>query len=269
MYRLNIVSTNPTGSVQQQQQQQQAGSVQSSTTGQPAQLTLVQQPAVVQQSGGGGGAIQIIGLTSLNALTNATTITGLASSGGSSGGGSGSGSSSGTVVTAQKILKAATVANNNNSISIVKIGDEIMLKAVKVEPVPMVSDTGGGTAVSGAGAGVKGGTISATTSGGVTVTAIPVQQASVAASAPSVTSAAAGTVNGNVIYGGKRRLESNNEEWISSPSPGSVPGSAPPLSPSPGSQSHTYTTTMSNGYSSPMSTGSYDPYSPNGKMGMF
>lgn len=62
-------------------------------------------------------------------------------------------------------------------------------------------------------------------------------------------------------------VSSNNEEWISSPSPGSVPGSAPPLSPSPGSQSHTYTTTMSNGYSSPMSTGSYDPYSPNGKMG--
>ncbi|XP_038109312.1 ecdysone receptor isoform X2 [Culex quinquefasciatus] len=250
MYRLNIVSTNPTGSVQQQQQQQ--GSVQTvqSVTGQPTQLTLVQQPIQHQSTvaGGGAGAIQIIGLTSLNALTNATTITGLAASSGSS---DRTTSNSTAVVTAQKILKAAA-ANNNNSISIVKIGDEIMLKAVKVEPMP-VTDSGGG----GKGAGA----ISATTSGGVTVTAIPVQAAAAAAAAPA-SSGATGTVNGNVIYGGKRRLESNNEEWISSPSPGSVPGSAPPLSPSPGSQSHTYTTTMS-----PMSTGSYDPYSPNGKMG--
>lgn len=60
----------------------------------------------------------------------------------------------------------------------------------------------------------------------------------------------------------------SNEDWLSSPSPGSVPGNALPLSPSPGSQSHTYAT-MSNGYSSPMSTGSYDPYSPNGKLGEY
>ncbi|KAJ6650110.1 Ecdysone receptor [Pseudolycoriella hygida] len=58
-----------------------------------------------------------------------------------------------------------------------------------------------------------------------------------------------------------------NDDWLSSPSPGSVPSTAPPLSPSPGSQSHNYNTTMSNGYSSPMSNGSYDPYSPNGKIG--
>lgn len=58
----------------------------------------------------------------------------------------------------------------------------------------------------------------------------------------------------------------SNDDWLSSPSPGSVPSSAPPLSPSPGSQSHNYNT-MSNGYSSPMSNGSYDPYSPNGKIG--
>lgn len=197
MYRLNIVSTNPTGSVQQQQQQQ--GSVQTvqSVTGQPTQLTLVQQPIQHQHqstvAGGGAGAIQIIGLTSLNALTNATTITGLAASSGSS---DRTTSNSTAVVTAQKILKAAA-ANNNNSISIVKIGDEIMLKAVKVEPMP-VTDSGGG--------GKGGGAISATTSGGVTVTAIPVQAAAAAAAAPA-SSGATGTVNGNVIYGGKRRLE--------------------------------------------------------------
>uniref|UniRef100_A0A1B0DNH5 Uncharacterized protein n=1 Tax=Phlebotomus papatasi TaxID=29031 RepID=A0A1B0DNH5_PHLPP len=55
------------------------------------------------------------------------------------------------------------------------------------------------------------------------------------------------------------------DDWLSSPSPGSVPSSAPPLSPSPGSQSHNYNN-ISNGYPSPMSTGSYDPYSPNGKI---
>ncbi|EDW49566.1 GM16479 [Drosophila sechellia] len=53
------------------------------------------------------------------------------------------------------------------------------------------------------------------------------------------------------------------EDWMSTPSPGSVPSSAPPLSPSPGSQNHSYN--MSNGYASPMSAGSYDPYSPTGK----
>ena len=61
----------------------------------------------------------------------------------------------------------------------------------------------------------------------------------------------------------------SNDDWISSPSPGSVPSSAPPLSPSPGSQNHNYNTTLSNGYSSPMSNGSYDPYSPNGKIGEY
>lgn len=59
----------------------------------------------------------------------------------------------------------------------------------------------------------------------------------------------------------------SNEEWISTSSPGSVPSSAPPLSPSPGSQNHSYSANMSNGYASPMSAGSYDPYSPNGKPG--
>jgi hypothetical protein len=75
------------------------------------------------------------------------------------------------------------------------------------------------------------------------------------------------TPNGHVIYAGKRPRIEGNEDWLSSPSPGSVPGAGLPLSPSPGSQSYTHATTMSNGYSSPMSTGSYDPYSPNGKLG--
>ncbi|EAT37274.1 AAEL010719-PA [Aedes aegypti] len=255
MYRLNIVSTNPSGSVQQQQQAQ--GQQVISSVVRPQQQQPPPQLALVQTGGSGGTTTTIIGLTSLNAL-NATTITGLvAGAAGSStsaiaaAGASNSGSGPSTATT-KHILKAATT---NNNISIVKIVDDIMLKAVKVEPLPM--DTGGG------GGGVSMIPSSATTSGGVTVTAIP---ASVAPMPP----VAAGTnvsSNGSVtVYAsGKRRLESN-EEWISSPSPGSVPGSAPPLSPSPGSQSHTYTTTMSNGYSSPMSTGSYDPYSPNGKM---
>lgn len=56
------------------------------------------------------------------------------------------------------------------------------------------------------------------------------------------------------------------DDFFSSPSPGTVSVSAPPLTPSPGPPSHTYTV-ISNGYSSPMSSGSYDPYSPNGKIG--
>lgn len=159
MYRVNIVSTNPTGSVQQQQQQQQHQQ-QSSSSQQPPHLALVQ-----QQSTGGIQTITattatIIGLTSLDAL-NATTITGLAAAAAAAGGGSSTsaiaGSNSATAkntvaTTATKhILKAAA---NNNNISIVKIGDEIMLKAVKVEPIP--ADSGGSA-----------------TSSGVTVTAIP------------------------------------------------------------------------------------------------
>lgn len=56
------------------------------------------------------------------------------------------------------------------------------------------------------------------------------------------------------------------DDWLSSPSPGNVSVNGPPLTPSPGPQSYTV---ISNGYSSPMSSGSYDPYSPNGKIGEF
>lgn len=57
-----------------------------------------------------------------------------------------------------------------------------------------------------------------------------------------------------------------SDEWLGSPSPGSISVSAPPLTPSPGPPSHSYTV-ITNGYPSPMSSGSYDPYSPNGKIG--
>uniref|UniRef100_A0A1B6EKG3 Ecdysone receptor n=1 Tax=Cuerna arida TaxID=1464854 RepID=A0A1B6EKG3_9HEMI len=62
----------------------------------------------------------------------------------------------------------------------------------------------------------------------------------------------------------KRRVD----DWVSSPSPNSQSHSTPaPATPSPGPPSHPYTV-ISNGYSSPtMSSGSYDPYSPNGKIG--
>ncbi|XP_037915627.1 ecdysone receptor isoform X2 [Hermetia illucens] len=83
----------------------------------------------------------------------------------------------------------------------------------------------------------------------------------------TITATSAGSSNGHILIPGKRPRPENADDWLSSPSPGSLQSSAPPLSPSPGSQSHNYNTTMSNGYNSPMSTGSYDPYSPNGKMG--
>nr|AHF52925.1 ecdysone receptor isoform A [Colaphellus bowringi] len=56
------------------------------------------------------------------------------------------------------------------------------------------------------------------------------------------------------------------EDFLGSPSPGAISVCAPPLTPSPGPPSQAYTV-ISNGYSSPMSSGSYDPYSPNGKLG--
>lgn len=75
---------------------------------------------------------------------------------------------------------------------------------------------------------------------------------------------AGGSANGQFAGsapGGKRP---RTDDWLSSPSPGTVSVNGPPLTPSPGPQSYTV---ISNGYSSPMSSGSYDPYSPNGKIG--
>ena len=74
----------------------------------------------------------------------------------------------------------------------------------------------------------------------------------------------AATSAASITTGGKRQRP---EEWLSSPSPGTVSGSVgPPLSPSPGPPSQSYTV-ISNGYPSPLSNGSYEAYSPNGKMG--
>ncbi|XP_008197633.1 ecdysone receptor isoform X2 [Tribolium castaneum] len=65
------------------------------------------------------------------------------------------------------------------------------------------------------------------------------------------------SIGGGVSASKRQRTD----DWLSSPS-----GNVPPLTPSPGPPSHPYTV-ISNGYSSPMSSGSYDPYSPNGKIG--
>lgn len=70
--------------------------------------------------------------------------------------------------------------------------------------------------------------------------------------------------SGSVLFyqATKRRVD----DWLSSPSP---TAHAPALTPSPGEPNHPYTV-ISNGYSSPtMSSGSYDPYSPNGKIGEY
>lgn len=62
---------------------------------------------------------------------------------------------------------------------------------------------------------------------------------------------------------------SRPDDWLNSSSPNTGTVNAPPpLTPSPGPPSHTYTV-ISNGYSSPMSSGSYDPYSPSGKLSKY
>ncbi|XP_026467259.1 ecdysone receptor [Ctenocephalides felis] len=68
----------------------------------------------------------------------------------------------------------------------------------------------------------------------------------------------------NGAFGSKQQHKV--EEWKRSPSPSLTNSHVPPLTPSPGPSSLPYST-LSNGYSSPMSSGSCDPYSPNGKMG--
>ncbi|XP_072379196.1 ecdysone receptor isoform X1 [Diabrotica undecimpunctata] len=64
-----------------------------------------------------------------------------------------------------------------------------------------------------------------------------------------------------------KRPVARTDDFLGSPSPGTMSGNtAPPLTPSPGPPTQAYTV-ISNGYPSPMSSGSYDPYSPNGKIG--
>ncbi|KFB49669.1 AGAP012209-PA-like protein [Anopheles sinensis] len=304
MYRVNIVSANPTVSASSSSSST-SGSSSGSSSGSGTNVILQQAPQIIGLTGGshtilagqsvataaGTTALPIgtivsiqqqqqpqtsssassavptptatiIGLSAstLSALNAATVAAGgtIASGGATITPVTGSTGTVGVAGTAGQLLKVTTAAGNNNSISILKIGDDIMLKAVKVEPIP--SDTGGGTGSGGGGGAAASGSSapSASVNGS--------SSTSVTANTVTVTTIPSTNGGGHVVFGGKRRHESN-EEWISSPSPGSVQGSAPPLSPSPGSQSHTYTTTMSNGYSSPMSTGIYDPYSPNGKMG--
>ncbi|XP_067627583.1 ecdysone receptor-like [Eurosta solidaginis] len=126
---------------------------------------------------------------------------------------------------------------------------------------------GGGVSATSATSTVSGGGTLVITSGGSHGNATSAATSTVSVAAGN---AAGNTANGHLVFVPKRaRLECppSNEEWISTSSPGSVPSSAPPLSPSPGSQNHSYSANMSNGYSSPLSAGSYDPYSPNGKPG--
>lgn len=77
-----------------------------------------------------------------------------------------------------------------------------------------------------------------------------------------------GNTNSNIGVVPPQPKRPRNDDFLSSPSPGAISVSAPPLTPSPGPPSQAYTV-ISNGYSSPMSSGSYDPYSPNGKIGKF
>lgn len=64
-----------------------------------------------------------------------------------------------------------------------------------------------------------------------------------------------------------KRARTIGEDFLGSPSPGAISIGAP-LTPSPGPPSQQQFG-LSNGYSSPMSSGSYDPYSPNGKIGEY
>ncbi|XP_041674428.1 ecdysone receptor-like [Drosophila eugracilis] len=120
---------------------------------------------------------------------------------------------------------------------------------IKIEPMPdviAVSTAAGGSSVA----------------AGASSSAVSASSNKTNSTAAASTSAAA--ANGHlVLVPNKRPRLDVPEDWMSTPSPGSVPSSAPPLSPSPGSQNHSYN--MSNGYASPMSAGSYDPYSPTGK----
>ncbi|KDR08757.1 Ecdysone receptor, partial [Zootermopsis nevadensis] len=83
--------------------------------------------------------------------------------------------------------------------------------------------------------------------------------------APS-SSGGAATSNGGLFSGiSASNKRPRADDWLPSPSSASA-GHLPPLTPSPGPPGHPYTV-ISNGYSSPLSSGSYEPYSPNGKIG--
>jgi ecdysone receptor len=145
------------------------------------------------------------------------------------------------------IMKAGVSASSSSSLS-----EELLLRCVKTEP--RVHSPCDPTAVT-APAGIELGhhlASGATATSGV---------------APS-SSAGAATPNGGLFSG----ITASNkrprpDDWLPSPSSGSA-GHLPPLTPSPGPPGHPYTV-ISNGYSSPLSSGSYEPYSPNGKIGKY
>ncbi|XP_055839170.1 ecdysone receptor isoform X1 [Episyrphus balteatus] len=157
----------------------------------------------------------------------------------------------------------------NGNVGLNVSGDDLkILTAIKSEPIhdlvlPTVSAGAPGISVVSI-IGGSAGTGNVAGNSNVVLSAINNSSTSSAASV----STSANSTNGHLVFVPTKRVRLEGpEDWISSPSPTNVPGSAPPLSPSPGSQSHNYNTNMSNGYASPMSTGSYDPYSPNGKIG--
>jgi ecdysone receptor len=132
------------------------------------------------------------------------------------------------------------------------LADELILSSVKTEPrVQSPCDPGTGTTAPSIELGHHLAP-SATATSGVT---------------PS-SSGSATTPNGGGLFSGiaSSNKRHRTDDWLPSPSSGSV-GPLPPLTPSPGPQGHPYTGI--NGYSSPLSSGSYDPYSPNGKIGKY
>jgi ecdysone receptor len=128
--------------------------------------------------------------------------------------------------------------------------DELIQSSVKTEPrVHSPCDLGGGTTAPGIELGHHLAPSVTATSG----------------LAPS-SSGSAVTSNGGLFSGiASSNKRHRTDDWLPSPSSGSV-GPLPPLTPSPGPPGHPYTV-ISNGYPSPLSSGSYDPYSPNGKIG--
>jgi hypothetical protein len=132
------------------------------------------------------------------------------------------------------------------------LADELILSSVKTEPrVQSPCDPGTGTTAPSIELGHHLAP-SATATSGVT---------------PS-SSGSATTPNGGLFSGiASSNKRHRTDDWLPSPSSASV-GPLPPLTPSPGPPGHPYTV-ISNGYSSPLSSCSYDPYSPNGKIGKY
>ncbi|KAF7272989.1 hypothetical protein GWI33_014268 [Rhynchophorus ferrugineus] len=127
----------------------------------------------------------------------------------------------------------------------VSADDDVLL--IKAEPVP---GTHPGTVVM-----QQNGLVSVATSAGTTL----LQPANGALSNGPFSGLGAGSGS---PAASKPRRPTATDDWLSSPSPS---GGASSLTPSPGPPSHAFTV-ISNGYPSPLSSGSYDPYSPNGKL---